>query len=90
MLGTSIAIILAMFGSPVMSADVGTTQGYQVVESNVPDYEVGKMLDKLPDRAALPLGGYVRVLHGSTTTLIEHKRRDEIEGGTRDLPSKRE
>jgi CHASE2 domain-containing sensor protein len=87
------AIIPAMslWAPAVMSADSGTMQDYQVVDSNLPGYEVGKMLDKLPDPAALPEGRYVRVLHQSRTILIEgQKKPDRDVGGTRDLPSKRE
>jgi CHASE2 domain-containing sensor protein len=95
MLWIRTAIILAMsVRAPVAtSADYGTMQDYQVVDSNLPEYEVGKMLDKsqLPDPAALPEGRYVRVLHQSRTILIEgQKRPDRDVGGTRDLPSQRE
>jgi hypothetical protein len=95
MLWIRMSIILAMSlcAHSVMSADYGTLEDYQVVDSNLPEYVVGKMLKEkeLPDPAALPEGRYVRVLHQSRTILIEgHKKPDGNEGGTRDLPSQRE
>jgi hypothetical protein len=82
---------LSLYAPAVMSADSGTMQDYQIVDSNLPGYEVGTMLDKLPDPAALPEGRYVRVLHQSRTILIEgQKKPDRDPGGTRDLPSQRE
>jgi CHASE2 domain-containing sensor protein len=89
----TIILSMSMCGPAVMSADYGTMQDYQVVDSNLPEYMVGKMLkeNELPDPTALPEGRYVRVLHQSRTILIEgQKKPDRDPGGTRDLPSQGE
>lgn len=87
------AMSLYLYAPAVISSDSGTMQDYQVVDSNLPGYEIGEMLETLPDPAALPEGGYVRVLvlDQSRTMLIEgQKKPDRDVGGTRDLPSQRE
>jgi hypothetical protein len=61
----------------------------QVIESNIPKFQVGDRLgkDRVPDSASLPLGGMVRFWNPNSkkTVVIERMEPDVEEGGTRDL-----
>jgi len=88
----AILSVMSLWAPVVMSADYGAIEDYQVIESNLPQYAVGSMLKEkeVPDPAALPKGGYIRVLRQSRTTLIENPKPDRDVGGARDLPLQRE